>query len=48
MCLVPLEIFIALRQILILMSEFLLAHPYFKLDIEQDPMFIPLLIKQET
>ena len=25
-----------------------LAHPYFELDIEQDKMYKPLLMKQET
>ena len=48
-CLVPLRDLYFSQSISILLSSVLLAHPYFKLDIEQDPMFKPsLIIKQET
>ena len=45
-CLVPLRDLYCSQSFVL--SELLFAHPYFKLDIKQDPMFKPLLIKQET
>lgn len=45
-CLVPLRDLYCSQSFLL--SELLLAHPYFRLDVKQDPIFKPLLIKQEN